>query len=217
MSFRLRVPTTARAVIVALTTLCPAAPLAAQQSMTPDAQPRLLVDGPRVTGGFGGLDVRATRLAGKTAVLSGLRGAWLVNHRLSIGGSAWWNVTPRINDVYRLPSGKRTGLGFGYGGVELGWSFAPAQVVHLTASTLVGAGASSFYELGRSNDDYERTRTDVFFVAEPSLGLEFNVSRHVRLVASGSYRFTAGAQLESLDNKSFQGVGGGLTLKLGSF
>jgi hypothetical protein len=176
-----------------------------------------LLSGPKSHGGFGSMDARVTRLAGGTALLAGFRAGWLIGHRLSIGAAGWWNATPRVNTAYTLPSGQRAGLGFGYTGLELGWTFRPTSLVHVSAGALLGAGGAYYHELGTRSDRYERTPVDAFIVAEPTLGVDVNIARFVRLGAVAAYRSTSGAAVGTLGDRSLRGASGGLTLKFGRF
>ena len=63
----------------------------------------------------------------------------------------------------------------GYGGVTLGYAIAPHRLVHLKFGALFGAGSGC---------------GGVFFICEPELRLELNLTRAVRIGCGVSRPFT---------------------------
>jgi hypothetical protein len=103
----------------------------------------------------------------------------------------------------------------GYGGVMLGYTLLPHQLLHATFTGLVGGGG-----LGarlRMNRDSNIDLADAFFVFEPMLTVDLNVARHFRLGASLSYRLVRGVQTDGLSNADLSGLFGSMVFKFGKF
>ncbi len=58
---------------------------------------------------------------------------------------------------------------------------------------------------------------DVFLVFEPSVELEFNMTRHLRLAGSIGYRFTSNIEMANTNPDILEGINIGLILKFGKF
>ncbi len=174
--------------------------------------------GPIEYGGYGGVDVRWSRIAGNDALLVGGEGALLLDHRLAIGigGFGLANLIPSP----RSSNGNRSYLGLGYGGLVMRHNFVNERLVYLSVGTLVGAGGVGFFEVV---DDYEykydedEFDEDPFFIVEPSLGLHLNVTEWMRVGASISYRFTKGIDCEGLTDHDFRGPTAGGHVQFGWF
>ena len=121
-------------------------------------------------------------------------------------------------------------LAGGYGGLLIEPILAGTSPVHLSFPVLIGAGGvtlTDFYNLDDwqspfSNYEYDY---DAFFVVEPGVELELNVTRFFRLAAAVSYRYTSEIELlgfEDLINgpvapNALRGFNYGLTFKFGKF
>lgn len=179
-----------------------------------------LLKGPIHNGGFGGPVVKVGSLAGQTGIFVGGRGGWIINHAFVIGGGGYglanqdMEVTPRGLSGQNLPGEYR--LEMGYGGLELEYVHRSRKVVHASIQALIGGGTA-----GYRDRDWERTyESDAFFVAEPGINLELNVSRPFRVGVGGAWRFVSGfemASLPDLTDDDLSGFAGVLTFKFGSF
>lgn len=184
-------------------------------AITVQEQPETLIKGPIESGGFGGPVVKLSQAAGQTAVFVGGRGGWIVNHCFVIGGGGYGLVNENINvrprdhrDEYRLE--------MGYGGVELEYVHKSRKLAHLSIQALIGGGTAGY----RYWDWDTTVASDAFFVAEPALNVEVNISRPFRIAFGGGYRFVSGFDLQDLPevrDKDLSGITGTLTLKFGSF
>jgi hypothetical protein len=103
-------------------------------------------------------------------------------------------------------------LSFGYGGVIFEFLIASRKVVHLSMHTLVGGGSLCYH------DYYWRTSgDDAFFVLEPGMDLEINVSRCFRFGLGGTYRFVNGVSMPEFTDQDMSGFSAALTFKIGRF
>jgi len=178
-----------------------------------------LFDGNVSHGGFGGPVVKFSDVAGKTGVWVGGRGGWIINvdnnHALSIGGGGYGLVTEHAatdpesgnsdTDYFALN---------GYGGFEIEYTNRSYRLVHFTASSLIGAGGLMLRER-----DFEEVEDDVdtYFVFEPGINAEFNITHFFRVSTGLSYRLTSGIERFGFSDSDFSGINGVITFKFGSF
>ena len=156
----------------------------------------------------------------------GFRAGWIINHSFSIGigGSGLVTESRYGNKISALPD-TDVQLEMGYGGLYLEpilWSSKP---VHVTFPVLLGAGGA-FYTSGRPNyksdsdwdhDSYDDLDRSWFFVVEPGMNLEFNVTKAFRIAFTGKYRFLGGLELENTDPTALDKWSVGMEFKLGVF
>lgn len=168
-------------------------------------------------GGFGGPVVRFGGVDGDLAVWVGGRGGWIINmdnhHSISIGGGGYGLATEhhmpiQTDDTY-------TDLAaIGYGGFEMEYTNRTYRLLHMTASTLIGAGGISIRDDMLDHIDHD---PDPFFVLEPGINAELNVTGFFRISTGVLYRFTSGIDKSGFDDNDFSGVNAVITLKFGSF
>lgn len=191
-----------------------------QTAADADDEPQTLFSSKSHWGGYGGLDIAYTRLAGRDAALFCGGGALLADHQFSLGLTGCGNATripgQSYGDVVH-ESGDR--LEFGYGGLVLGYQFFPRRIYNLSLTTLVGAGATAIVNANdrwsndnwREHDDHVKTH-DTVFVAEPRLTGYLNLTRWARMGVFAGYRFVGGVNMANLSNSDIAGpvVGGNL-------
>lgn len=169
----------------------------------------------RSNGGYGALSFGYTQIDGKDAFLMGARGSWIIDHSFAIGfgGNGFVNNVNynnwRDNDLdYNLAGG--------YGGLYLEPILMPRLPVHISIPVLFGVGAVAQVE-DHEDWTYDDSRSDVFLVFEPSVELEFNMTRHLRLAGSLGYRFTSKIEMIDTNPDIMEGANIGLIMKFGKF
>ncbi len=184
-------------------------PLYAQQAQT-------LFDGEVSHGGFGGPVLKIGNVAGSTGFWIGGRGGWIMNldehHAISLGGGGYGLVSDHEvpvpsteEDLYALN---------GYGGFIVEYTNRSYNIVHFTATSLIGAGGLMLREKDYQdvNDD-----ADTYFVFEPGVNVELNVTNFFRIGAGASYRLTSGINRFGFSDSDFSGLNGVITFKFGKF
>lgn len=168
-------------------------------------------------GGFGGPVVRFSFVDNDPAVWVGGRGGWIINfdnrHSISIGGGGYGLATE-----HRMPQLSANAdndlAAIGYGGFELEYTNRTYQLVHLTVSSLIGAGGLTIRdEYAHYSDD----DPDPFFVWEPGVHTEINVTHFFRIATGLSYRLTSGVDKGGFKDSDFSGLNALITFKFGSF
>lgn len=170
----------------------------------------------RSNGGYGALSFGYTQIDGKDAFLMGARGSWIIDHSFAIGLGGCGFVND-ANYHRWLNNEADNNLAGGYGGLYLEPIIAPRLPVHISVPVLFGVGGISRVHDNWDNWDYDDSQSDVYLVFEPSVELEFNMTRHLRLAGSIGYRFTSKIEMQDTDADILEGANVGLILKFGKF
>lgn len=169
----------------------------------------------RSNGGYGALSFNYSEINHQDAFVMGARGAWVINHAFAIGLGGYGFVNNiDVNELSHYDAD--LDLAGGYGGLILEPIIASRLPVHISLPVLLGIGGVAYV------DDYEwnwydDNQSDVFLVCEPGVELEFNMTRHMRLAASFSYRFTSDVEMIDIKPDVLRGYNVGLTFKFGKF
>ncbi len=172
-----------------------------------------LISGDIESGAYGGPEVKFGSINGEWEVLVGGRGGWIINHQFVLGGAGYGMATkgetnpgsvfPYLNDEFEI----------GYGGLLLGYISRSNRLVHVTADVLIGGGGlSPADETLQGSFD-----SDAFFIVEPGVNFELNISRKIRFGFGASYRITSGIEYFDLDDEDIGGTAINLILKFGKF
>ncbi len=176
------------------------------------AQAETLVSGSIENGGFGGPVVKFTEIDGEFGLIVGGRGGWIMNHTFVIGGGVYGLVNQIDSDF--IFDGELIPLMMGYGGFEMEYIYSPNSLVHLSVYLLLGGGGLTYKEY----DDWHSPKvTDSFWIAEPALNVELNISSFFRISAGVGYRFVSDVNLGDITDSDIAGVSGMLTFKFGKF
>lgn len=180
-------------------------------------QEETLFSGDIESGGYGGVEVKFGEINGEWEVFVGGRGGWIVNHQFVLGGAGYGmategetrpgSITPYFNELFEM----------GYGGVLLAYINNSHKLIHLTIETLIGAGGISHYNDEGNNPFNDEFDGDAFFIIEPGVNFELNITRMVRFAAGASYRITSGVEYLDLEDGDITGPAINLMLKLGKF
>ncbi len=165
--------------------------------------------------GFGALDFRLSEFKGD---LAGVHGGIIINDHFMIGLGGR-GITTNISFDGVNPTEKLYMYG-GYGGLMIGGVFAPKEAIHVTVPILVGAGGAHITDRNylsshiESNDFNEES---AFFVIEPGLEVEINLTKFFRIGLGASYRMVSGSDFINIKDKELSGFSSGLSLKFGKF
>jgi hypothetical protein len=191
---------------------------ATAQEYDEDVQISTIFSKNRHNGGYGAVSFSYTQIDGKDAFLMGARGSWIIDHSFAIGlGGVGF-----INDVNLhswMNNQVDNNLAGGYGGLYLEPIVAPRFPVHLSFPVLFGVGAITNIEANIDWNNWTPTesRSDVYLVFEPTVELEFNLTRHMRLGGTFGYRFTSDVDIKNINPNILKGYNAGLIFKFGRF
>ena len=164
------------------------------------------------SGGFGGPVIKFTQVNGEFGLLIGGRGGWIINHAFVIGGGGYGLTSSVSSNI--IQDGELLNLTMGYGGVEMEYIYLSDSLVHASIYLLLGGGGLTYKDF--SNGEYPKI-IDKFWVANPSINIEVNITPFFRIAVGAGYRFITDVDLGYLTNSDIAGVEGVLTFKFGKF
>jgi hypothetical protein len=180
-------------------------------------------------GGYGAFSLGYSEIDGRDALIAGARGAFIFDHVLAIGlgGYGFVNNLDYHSYYHHDENAYRFTTTGGYGGILIEPILAGKKPVHLSFPILLGIGGVALVDDQSWNWDWDWDNNqdheyfeydnDVFFVIEPGVELEFNLTRFFRLAAFANYRFTSKLELYDTDPDVLEGFNFGLTFKFGKF
>jgi len=192
-------------------------------------KPRALFnDSSSVTGGYVGFTPKFTNVMGTDVLLLGFSGAFVLEHKFSIGLAGAWSSSPVKNEAYtsylvdtRTEDVSGLELRYGYGGLLVEPMILGGRAIHLSIPVILGIGSVS-YSYPRSNsgsNSNQRNRTDgqAFFVVEPAIELELTVVEAFRIGLGGSYIWTNDLDLPLTSPDALRNYTARMTVKLGGW
>ncbi len=173
--------------------------------------------------GFGGSDLRIGDFKDERGLLVGAYGGLIINRRY-LFGVAGYGIVTKVEFDGMVPGQTETkslNLHGGYGGVLVGASIAPREVIHVSIPILLGAGAfevvdKNFFTNNLPDSEFT-IENSVFFVLEPGIEIEFNISNHFRLGFGASYRYITGTELVNIEDEDVTGGAGMISFRFGRF
>jgi len=177
------------------------------------AQEEQLIGDKIESGGFGGPTWKLTQLGGKTAILDGGRGGWVINHAFVLGGGGYGTQSDVKTDLLG-PEGKPLYMGMDYSGLEIEYVHNSPRLVHWTVRSLFGGGK---IRLNERDSPSRETVSDGFGVVDADFNVELNVLRWLRVDAGAGYRLVFGIETSGLSNSDIGGAFGQVTVKFGKF
>ena len=190
----------------------------AQDNRNPEEKPEKEIHtllNNREHGGFGGVSIMYSEIAGQDALSMGGRGGWIIGHCLSLGfgGTGYFNNIQYISE----PENLQINHAGGHGGIYLEPILLPRFPVHLSIPLFAGAGGITYLEYTRNMEEGIPIETQSYFIAEPGVELEFNMLKFFRIAAGVYYRYTTKINMEHTPANPLEGYKYGITLKFGKF
>ncbi len=176
-------------------------------------------------GGYGSLDFRYGIIDKRDAMVVGGRGAWVINHALSLGIAGYGFFTDYIRDYEK---NRYHNLQGGYGGLYFEPIIAPRAPVHFSVPLLLGIGGvvytTSYHDNYKDpwpyNDEHQNIMVDdwdAYFIFKPGFEVELNVLRFFRIGVGGYYNFTSDINMINTSRNALDGFEAGVSLKFGKF
>jgi len=177
------------------------------------AQEQTLINGNVAVRAFGEPVAKYAWINEQSSLLAGGRGGVILNKSFVIGGAGYGLV----NQVHGTPDGVNSlELRFGYGGATVEYVLTPDAAAHFTISGLVGAGGTRWVEDRHSGFDDNRQvgHSDAFFVFEPALNLELNLTHGIKINVGATYRLLNGVEQAGLRDGDLSGPSATFSVKL---
>lgn len=169
-------------------------------------------------GGYGALMFNYSKINDEGAFLFGMRGGWLIDHKLTIGLAGYGFVSDMQWD--NMNDEPDHFLAGGYGGFLVEPVLFPLKPVHLAFPILIGGGGMAMVQNHNPDEYYNDWWVDyagAFFVFEPGVELELNLVKSMRVGFAVTYRITQDLKMGDIDENALNGFNFGLTLKFGEF
>jgi hypothetical protein len=168
-------------------------------------------------GGYFSPVVKFSPLNDDLGVLVGGRGGIIINRTLAIGFGGY-GLASYVEALNRGPLGERY-MEMGYGGLDIEYILNPNDLVHFSISTLIGGGGVLFNERSWGSDYWEDYDHDVdgFFVVEPAINVDLNVTWFLKTSVGASYRFVSGLKSDASTNEDLSGPSFMLSFRIGKF
>lgn len=173
--------------------------------------------------GFGGLDVKLGDFNGERTVFTGAYGGIIINRHYFIGIAGYGIVTENtfVGDVPGFDEQKELNIYGGYGGLMLGGIIAPKSIVHINVPVILGVGSIYISDEDFFNNSIDTDFTieeTAFFVIEPGINIEANITPVFRISLGATYRFLRGSNLsQPINDDNITGVTGLLSFRFGRF
>jgi len=149
-----------------------------------------------------GMDMKVNSIQDNTGTLWEIYGGALVNNSTIIALAAGMNVGhPKVN--------------YGYWGLMGQYTYKPLELIHFGGQLLIGAGSTKDYEQKKSStfDNYGNITGPGFYLIEPAINAEVNLSRKAKLYLGLGYRIVTGLDEDhdlisktNVTNKDLSGV-----------
>ena len=171
--------------------------------------------------GFGATDLKVGDFIDERALLVGAYGGFIINRKFLFGLAGYGIVTNVEFDGLVGEEQKPLNLHGGYGGVLIGMTIAPRELIHISVPVVLGAGAfevsdNDFFVNNPADSEFT-IENSVFFVVEPGLELEFNITRYFRLGAGATYRHITGTDLLNVKDEEVSGINAMISFRFGRF
>lgn len=168
--------------------------------------------------GFGTLDLKTTEIKDELALLPGISAGMIMNDHFVLG-IAGYGIATKVGFDGQIPA-QRLYLYGGYGGLLLGGIIAPKEVIHAYIPVIVGAGGAyvteeAFDDLGQNDNTFDESTA--YFVVEPGIEVEVNITKFFRFSLGGSYRWVRQSELVNLTDRDLSNYNGYVSLKFGGF
>jgi hypothetical protein len=154
-------------------------------------------------------EVKINSIQGDVGTLIGFYGGAVFNHSILLGISGGLNLShPRVN--------------YGYFGALGQYIYKPASLWHCSGQLLLAYGTTKDYEDPKSGllDNFWNISGASFFLMEPGINLELNLSKRLTLVTGISYRYVTGldesdenVQITHVTNGDLSGINFNIGLK----
>ncbi|MFC1502689.1 hypothetical protein ACFL6A_04695 [bacterium] len=149
-----------------------------------------------------GFDLKVNSIQDKTGTLFEFYAGALINPATIIAFAGGMNIGhPEVN--------------YGYLGLLGQYTFKPQKMIHFSAQLLLGIGSTKDYERPKSSvfDNYGNISGPGFYLIEPAVNVELNLSVKARLFLGLGYRMVSGLdedheliQTTGVTNKDLSGL-----------
>ncbi|MBO9151477.1 hypothetical protein ACFOTA_04610 [Chitinophaga sp. GCM10012297] len=167
-------------------------------------------------GGFGAPAIKFTTFDDQLGVLLGGYAGVMLNSRIMLGAGAYAlvnNIEAPRTDV----SDPTLYWNMWYTGFVPEYTIKSNKLFHMAVGALIGGGGVMKNERYKGLDETENFDVSGFFVGEPHVNFEMNITSYLRLAVGGSYRFVSGSNTAGITDEKLSGPAAHFTIKAGRF
>lgn len=205
---------TAKIVLVLITML------AGQLSFAQDSKIESLAGGGKGkirVGGFGAPTIKFTTFDDQLGILMGGYAGVMLNSKLMLGAGAYALVN-NIEAARTNAADPTLYWNMWYTGFVPEYTFKSNKLFHAAVSALIGGGGVMKNERYKGFDeDSDNLDYSGFFVAEPQVNFEMNITSYLRVAIGGSYRFVSGSGTQGITDDKLSGPAAHFSIKAGRF
>lgn len=165
-------------------------------------------------GAFGAPVFKYTRFAGKPALITGVKGGWIINQRFVLG-AGYYILTSNVNSDYTdAEYNQNLLLDFNYGGLDFEYLLLYNSRYNLTVNMFMAGGGLNFY----LNDINKKFSYSNLLVWEPQVNFEVELYDWLHADTGVSYRLISSyKEIYNISRDDLQGLNFILTLKFGKY
>ncbi|MBN2213007.1 MAG: hypothetical protein JW723_02080 [Bacteroidales bacterium] len=168
-------------------------------------------------------EVRYSSLFNTGVVYGGVKGALLFDHHYAFGFSVGGFLTEALTEAPGT-TGEIVGLNevMIYGGFYFDYVTTFNSPVQISFPTLIGGGGILLLEKTEPNPvsgivDEKLVEGGIYFVVEPAINMEINLTRVIRIGLGGGYRFIVNSDLERFTDKDLAAPFVNMNIKFGIY
>ncbi len=177
------------------------------------AQERTLLGDDLTHGGYWAGGVALSQIGDETAYVSKSGAKWLINHRFTVAtvNHSMFESLEFLNSA----EGDERNIRMNYGGVQLGYIFAPDNLIHVSVNALAAMGGLSQQNrpLGTDPD----LGDDIIYAFVPGVEVIVNLTHFLHIGVTADYRFVGGVDLAGIDNAALSNPTVGVVVQIGKF
>lgn len=169
-------------------------------------------------GGFGAPTIKYTTFNDKSAILLGGYAGVMLNSRMMLGAGAYALVNNIEAPALSIPGSATQYWNMWYTGFVPEYTINSDKLFHIAVGALIGGGgvykSERYHGFDENNTEWDYSG---FFVGEPHVNFEMNITNYLRIAVGGSYRFVSGSSTAGISDSQLSGPAAHFTLKAGRF
>ncbi len=163
---------------------------------------------------FGAPVFKYSSIAGKLALITGVKGGWIINKRFILGAGYYVLSSNVSSDFTDTEYNKNLLIDLNYGGLEFEYLLLYDSKYNMTINMLLAGGGLNFY----LNDISKKFSYRNLLVWEPQVNFEIEILNWLHADAGVSYRLVSPYKdVYNISGDDLQGLNVILTLKLGKY
>lgn len=176
-------------------------------------------------GAYVGMDFGYTEVANRSSFLTGVTIAWVIDHTIELGIAGKGFVTNPLPDL--LLENNNFMYAGGYGGLHCAVNVLGNKPINVSIPIILGVGEISYIRSQYDGyyDNFYPESHYMYFVIEPGIDLQLNMTKFFRLSAGVSYRYTSDIYLLYSNTNAqpiaspsiLRGLNAGIKIKFGRF